>query len=67
MKPLRAQPHVPRHSLLHPDRVYVPAAQTDIAKTFARIRREQAEIAKAAQEQAARDNVRTITRKERKA
>jgi hypothetical protein len=36
----------PRISILSPDFTYVPAVCTDIARTFARIRREQREHAK---------------------
>ena len=36
----------PRVSILSPDFKYVPAVGTDIARTFARIRREQREQAK---------------------
>lgn len=39
MKPLRST--APAHSLLNPARPYVPAAQTDLAATFARIRAQQ--------------------------
>lgn len=53
-KPLRPAANVPRHSLLHPERRYVPAAQTNIAVTFERIRAEQAATKPA--------NVRTIKR-----
>jgi len=48
MKPLRST--APAHSLLNPARPYVPAAATDVAATFARIRKQQ--------EQAARTNTR---------
>jgi hypothetical protein len=55
----------PPRGILDPAFHYVPSAQTDLRKTFARIRKEQREIAKAATEQAARDvsNVRIINRK----
>ena len=36
----------PRTSILSPDFRYVPALRTDVARTFARIRREQREQAK---------------------
>lgn len=41
MKPLKS--NAPAHSLLNPSRPYVPAAQTDIAVTFARFRAQQAQ------------------------
>lgn len=51
-------------SILDPTFHYVPAAQTDLRKTFARVRREQQAAAKAAQ--VAATNVKPI-RRERKA
>ncbi|MCC6193674.1 MAG: hypothetical protein IT518_04325 [Burkholderiales bacterium] len=68
MKPLRSK--APPHSILSECFRYTPAAQTDIRKRFALVRREQAEIAKAhAAEQEARErtNVRTINRRGRTA
>lgn len=44
---------------------YVPAAKTDVRKTFARIRREQA--AAAAEQAASQTNVKPITTNQRKA
>jgi len=41
VKPLKS--NAPAHSLLNPSRPYVPAAQTDLAATFARIRAQQAQ------------------------
>mgnify|MGYP000907584494 CR=1 FL=1 len=40
-KPLRIVSDLPRSSLLHPDREYVPAVRTDIRATFAKARAEQ--------------------------
>lgn len=69
MKPLRSS--APAHSILNPAFDYTDAANTDIAARFRRMQREQADIARARAEQqareAARTNVRTIPRKERKA
>jgi hypothetical protein len=41
MKPIRTT--APETSLLNPKFRYTPAAKTDVRRTFARIRREQAE------------------------
>jgi hypothetical protein len=54
----------PPISILDRAFVYVPEKDSDIRKTFARIRREQKDIAKAAAEQAAREHrVVTLRRK----
>ncbi len=47
MKPLKSKEYQHTRSLMNPDREYTPAVKTDLAATFARIRREQAEAAKA--------------------
>jgi hypothetical protein len=54
MKPLKSS--APRHSILCADFDYTNAASTNVAATFARIRREQKEIAKAQAEQTAREH-----------
>lgn len=65
MKPLRST--APTTSILNPAFAYTDAASTDIGARFRRVQREQADIARARAEQeareAARTNVRTITRK----
>lgn len=57
----------PARSILSPSFKYVNAANTNIARTFARVRREQREIEQAKAEQAAREasasTVRSIKRK----
>lgn len=40
MKPLRSS--APAHSILNPARAYTPAAATDLAATFERVRKQQA-------------------------
>lgn len=55
-------------SILDPTFNYVPAVQTDLRKTFARVRREQEKTKVAAVvAEVATTNVRTINRKDRKA
>jgi hypothetical protein len=54
MKPLRSS--APRHSILCAHFDYTNAASTNIAATFARVRREQKEIARAQAEQQAREH-----------
>ena len=53
MKPLKST--APRTSILHPDRAYVPSGRTDIAATFRKFRKRQAEA-----EQEAVEKVRQI-------
>ncbi len=59
MKPLKSKEYQHSRSLMNPDRAYVHSSQTDLAETFRRIRREQAEAAKAPV------NVRELKRKAR--
>ncbi len=47
MKPLKSKEYQHTRSLMNPDRAYVHSSQTDLTATFARIRKEQAEAAKA--------------------
>lgn len=51
MKPLKSS--APASSILNPARPYVPAAQTDLAQTFERIRRQQEAAQRAAKRKAA--------------
>lgn len=44
LKPLISKEYTANH-LMNPERTYVPAAATDVAATFARVRAEQAKLA----------------------